>query len=169
MEMMRNPNAMREAMRSQDLAMSHIENLPGGFNALQRMYEDVQEPMMEAAAAASATTTNSTTNNNATANTTPTSTALPNPWSTNNNNNNNAFPNPFLNNNNAFGGGFGGLSSPLFGGNPNELAAMMNNPMVQQMMQNPAMQQRLQQMMSDPNALQQVFLLFLLYIDSFVF
>ena len=28
-EMMRNPNAMREAMRSQDLAMSQLENLPG--------------------------------------------------------------------------------------------------------------------------------------------
>ena len=42
MEMMRNPNAMQQAMRSQDLAMSQIENLPGGFNALRRMYEDVQ-------------------------------------------------------------------------------------------------------------------------------
>ena len=49
MEMMRNPQAMQEAMRSQDLAMSQIENLPGGFNALRRMYEDVQEPMMDAA------------------------------------------------------------------------------------------------------------------------
>ena len=28
-------------MRSQDLAMSQIENLPGGFNALRRMYEEV--------------------------------------------------------------------------------------------------------------------------------
>lgn len=42
MEMMRNPNAMREAMRSQDLAMSQIENHPEGFNALRRMYEEVQ-------------------------------------------------------------------------------------------------------------------------------
>ena len=41
MEMMRNPNAMQQAMRSQDLAMSQIENLPGGFNALRRMYEEV--------------------------------------------------------------------------------------------------------------------------------
>jgi hypothetical protein len=41
MEMMRNPNAMQQAMRSQDLAMSQIENLPGGFSALRRMYEEV--------------------------------------------------------------------------------------------------------------------------------
>lgn len=42
MEMMRNPNAMQQAMRSQDLAMSQIENLPGGFSALRRMYEEVR-------------------------------------------------------------------------------------------------------------------------------
>jgi len=30
-EMMRNPNAMREAIRSQDLAMSQLENLPGNL------------------------------------------------------------------------------------------------------------------------------------------
>jgi ubiquilin len=39
---MRNPAAMREMMRSQDLALSQIENLPGGFSALRRMYEEVQ-------------------------------------------------------------------------------------------------------------------------------
>lgn len=43
MEMMRNPNAMQQAMRSQDLAMSQIENLPGGFSALRRMYEEVSQ------------------------------------------------------------------------------------------------------------------------------
>jgi hypothetical protein len=42
MEMMRNPNAMNQAMRSQELAMSQVENMPGGFNALRRMYEDVR-------------------------------------------------------------------------------------------------------------------------------
>jgi hypothetical protein len=29
--------------------MGNIEAMPGGFNALRRMYEDVQEPMMRAA------------------------------------------------------------------------------------------------------------------------
>jgi ubiquilin len=28
--------------------MSQIENHPEGFNALRRMYHDIQEPMMEA-------------------------------------------------------------------------------------------------------------------------
>lgn len=46
MEMMRNPNAMQQAMRSQDLAMSQIENLPGGFSALRRMYEEVSHGMI---------------------------------------------------------------------------------------------------------------------------
>jgi hypothetical protein len=41
MEMIRNPNAMQQMQRSQDLTMSQIENIPGGFNALRRMYEDV--------------------------------------------------------------------------------------------------------------------------------
>lgn len=50
MEMMRDPTAMQNMMRNQDLAMSQIENLPGGYSALRRMYEDVQEPMMDAMA-----------------------------------------------------------------------------------------------------------------------
>merc|ERR1712071_559327 len=48
MEMMRDPSSMQNMMRNQELAMSQIENLPGGFNALRRIYEDVQEPMMDA-------------------------------------------------------------------------------------------------------------------------
>ena len=37
-------------MRHQDRAMSNIENLPGGMQALERMYRDIQEPMMNATA-----------------------------------------------------------------------------------------------------------------------
>ena len=48
MQMMRDPSAMRNMMRQQDIAMSNIENMPGGFDALRRMYTEVQEPMMEA-------------------------------------------------------------------------------------------------------------------------
>ena len=51
--MMRDPQAMRDMMRQQDLAMSNLEAMPGGFNALRRMYEDVQEPMMDAMAGGS--------------------------------------------------------------------------------------------------------------------
>ena len=42
MEMARNPAAMQQAIRNQDLALSQIENVPGGFNALTRMYHEVQ-------------------------------------------------------------------------------------------------------------------------------
>ncbi|GFO34131.1 ubiquilin-1 [Plakobranchus ocellatus] len=49
MELARNPAMMQELMRSQDRAMSNLESIPGGFNALQRMYRDIQEPMMNAA------------------------------------------------------------------------------------------------------------------------
>lgn len=38
LEMARNPEAMNQARRSQDLMMSQIENQPGGFNALRRLY-----------------------------------------------------------------------------------------------------------------------------------
>jgi len=46
-EVARNPARAREAMRHQDLALSQLENHPEGFNALRRMYSEVQEPLME--------------------------------------------------------------------------------------------------------------------------
>lgn len=49
MEFARNPNAMQELMRNHDRALSNLESIPGGFNALQRIYHDVQEPMYSAA------------------------------------------------------------------------------------------------------------------------
>ena len=41
---------MREQMRNQDRTMANIESHPEGFNALRRMYENFQEPLMDAAA-----------------------------------------------------------------------------------------------------------------------
>merc|ERR1719428_487186 len=49
-EMARNPELLREQMRNTDRTMSNIEAHPEGFNMLRRMYEDVQEPLMNAAA-----------------------------------------------------------------------------------------------------------------------
>jgi ubiquilin len=51
MEVMRNPGLMQEMMRNTDRAMANLENLPGGFDALRRMYQTVQEPLMQAAQA----------------------------------------------------------------------------------------------------------------------
>ncbi|XP_073990793.1 ubiquilin [Rhodnius prolixus] len=49
MELARNPSMLQELMRTQDRAMSNLESIPGGYNALQRMYRDIQEPMLNAA------------------------------------------------------------------------------------------------------------------------
>ncbi|KAG0163297.1 Ubiquilin-3, partial [Apophysomyces sp. BC1034] len=44
-ELMRNPELMREMQRSNDRALSNIEALPGGFNYLRRMYSTFQDPV----------------------------------------------------------------------------------------------------------------------------
>ncbi|XP_072050623.1 ubiquilin-1-like [Amphiura filiformis] len=49
MELARNPAMMQEMMRTQDRALSNLESIPGGYNALRRMYTDIQEPMLNAA------------------------------------------------------------------------------------------------------------------------
>lgn len=49
LELARNPSMLQELMRSHDRAMSNLESIPGGYNALQRMYRDIQEPMLSAA------------------------------------------------------------------------------------------------------------------------
>ncbi|KAJ6311136.1 hypothetical protein OIU76_015792 [Salix suchowensis] len=48
LEAARNPELMREMMRNTDRAMSNIESTPEGFNMLRRMYENVQEPFLNA-------------------------------------------------------------------------------------------------------------------------
>lgn len=162
MEMMRDPNAMRNAMRNNDLALSQIENIPGGFSALRRMYEDVQEPMMDAMSGGNATT--STTDTSSTSNSNSGSgaagTAMPNPWgsptpsstanttasstgSANNTNPNNLFGNAGGFNPWAAGGAGGAPGMPNM--NLEQTLSMLENPMVSQMMDqmmsNPAMMQ----------------------------
>lgn len=50
MELARNPSMLQELMRTHDRAISNLESIPGGYNALQRMYRDIQEPMLSATA-----------------------------------------------------------------------------------------------------------------------
>lgn len=82
MELARNPSALNELMRNHDRALSNLESVPGGFNALSRIYREVQEPMMNAAtqnpfsSLANNNTNTGTTENRTTVNTDP----LPNPW-----------------------------------------------------------------------------------------
>lgn len=87
MEAIRNPATMREMMRNQDRMMSNIEAHPGGFNALRRMYEDVQEPLMNAATSSTpnfanpwATSTTTSTNSTSQGAGGPVNSPMPNPW-----------------------------------------------------------------------------------------
>uniref|UniRef100_A0A8U7N885 Uncharacterized protein n=1 Tax=Corvus moneduloides TaxID=1196302 RepID=A0A8U7N885_CORMO len=49
LELARNPAMMQEMIRNQDRALSNLESIPGGYNALRRMYTDIQEPILSAA------------------------------------------------------------------------------------------------------------------------
>ncbi|XP_018325597.1 ubiquilin-1 isoform X2 [Agrilus planipennis] len=49
MELARNPSMLQELMRNHDRAISNLESIPGGYSTLQRMYRDIQEPMLNAA------------------------------------------------------------------------------------------------------------------------
>lgn len=136
MEAMRNPAAMREMMRSQDTAMRNIESHPEGFNALRRMYQDVQEPLMNAAssgapaargpaftmpgvAGGSATTPSQATTTSSTSTTSAGGGAV-NPWAAA------SSSNPWA----AGGGGGlgGGLATPP---NPEMMAQLLQNPLFQ--------------------------------------
>lgn len=114
-DMMRNPAAFSQAMRNNDLAMSNIENMPGGFAALSNMYRDIQQPMEESMmpphGSGSSTTPSNTSNPNAGA----TGSAMPNPWGSTNTMNNSAI------------GTASGASSQSAAGTPppNPFAAMM--------------------------------------------
>uniref|UniRef100_H2YR72 Ubiquilin n=1 Tax=Ciona savignyi TaxID=51511 RepID=H2YR72_CIOSA len=84
MDLARNPAMLQEMMRNQDRALSNLESIPGGYNALRRMYTDIQEPMLNAAQeqfgpnpfAALSENANPASSTQNTENTAP----LPNPW-----------------------------------------------------------------------------------------
>ncbi|VDL96080.1 unnamed protein product [Schistocephalus solidus] len=48
MEIASNPAMMQELMRSYDRAVLNMESMPGGSSHLQNIFEDIQEPMMNA-------------------------------------------------------------------------------------------------------------------------
>ena len=108
LEAARNPELMREMMRNTDRAMSNIESSPEGFNMLRRMYENVQEPFLNAttmtgnagndsssnpfaallanqggAQARNESNNSSTTGSETTENAAPNTNPLPNPWGNN--------------------------------------------------------------------------------------
>lgn len=158
MEMMRDPSAMQNMMRNQELAMSQIENLPGGFNALRRMYEDVQEPMMDAMSSMRSETTSSSNNSSSVSGSTSSAgadgAAMPNPWGSTTNTspsvNSPSPPNPWGNldgNSNPWSAATSGTGMVPPGMNIEQTISMLENPVINNMMQ---------QMMADPSMVEQM-------------
>lgn len=170
MDMVRNPELMREQMRSTDRAMANMEGHPEGFNMLRRMYENVQEPLMNA-------TDRREDRNNPFASLfaeggalpeapipsggTPNTDPLPNPWASRNDaaaggGNAGGVPAP------APAGGMGGfLGGAGGGGGAHPFAGMgvdfpgagggMDPEAMMQMLENPATRGMVQRMLSDPS------------------
>lgn len=102
LELSRNPAMLQEMMRSHDRAISNLESIPGGYNALERMYRDIQEPILNAATdfppnSPSSTVSTGNTIIDGAENRAP----LPNPWGSNS-------PNPNI----TSSAPFSGLSDP---------------------------------------------------------
>ncbi|KAL3345843.1 hypothetical protein AABB24_024669 [Solanum stoloniferum] len=183
MEAARNPELMREMMRNTDRAMSNIESSPEGFNMLRRMYENVQEPLLNAttmggdarsdvgsnpfAALLGAqgagqgrnqSTNPPTTGSEATANTpAPNTNPLPNPWASagtgSGQTNTTARSNTAGETRAPPPAGLGGLALPDLEG---MLGGMPDAASLNQMMQNPAVSQMMQSLLSNPQYMNQM-------------
>ncbi|XP_021774447.1 ubiquitin domain-containing protein DSK2b-like [Chenopodium quinoa] len=180
LETARNPELMREMMRNTDRAMSNIESSPEGFNMLRRMYENVQEPFLNATTMAGDAGTNPSanpfaallgnqaagggqqrdgSNNPSTTGSetgAPNTNPLPNPWNSaagGAQTNSTPRTNPSGDTRSPPVGGLGSLPDldRMLGGGGLPDASMMN-----QMMQNPAISQMMQSMLSNPQYMNQI-------------
>jgi ubiquilin len=168
MEMARNPELMREMMRNTDRAMSNIESHPEGFNLLRQMYTNVQEPMMNAATQQAQAQLHPTPSQQ---NPTPTPSPSPNP-------NTAPLPNPWAPPTPAqtaaqpiFGAGTGtGTGAGAFPSMDFGAGADFGMPAggdIAALLQNPGIQAMVQQMLSNPELMQQV-VPNLLFVSSFI-
>ncbi|CAH8629957.1 unnamed protein product [Schistosoma haematobium] len=102
MEIARNPAMMQEMVRNYDRAISNLESVPGGMNHLQRIFRDIQEPIMDAASSIGSSLSGNQSNGNSEQNPfanlaggvrqgAPATEPMPNPWApaTNNSSTNN--------------------------------------------------------------------------------
>ncbi|KAK8488033.1 hypothetical protein V6N11_021087 [Hibiscus sabdariffa] len=184
LEAARNPELMREMMRNTDRAMSNIESSPEGFNMLRRMYENVQEPFLNATTMAGNDGNTPGSNpftallgnqGGSQARDTPINTSVTGSESTQGQTspNTNPLPNPW----NSIGGGAGtqnnttarsnpagGARTPGIGGlgglglpdMPPMLNGMPDASQLTQLLQNPAISQMMQSMMSNPQYVNQI-------------
>ncbi|XP_053331213.1 ubiquilin-4 [Spea bombifrons] len=155
MELARNPAMMQEMMRNQDRALSNLESIPGGYNALRRMYTDIQEPMFSAAREQFGSNPFSTAGGSESSASQPLRTEnrepLPNPWSPSSSASQSQTSNSDGNTGSAASQSTPTVSNP-FGINAANLGTgMFNSPemqgMLQQISENP---QLMQSMISAP-------------------
>ncbi|KAK4430359.1 Ubiquitin domain-containing protein DSK2b [Sesamum alatum] len=183
MEAARNPELMREMMRNTDRAMSNIESTPEGFNMLRRMYENVQEPFLNATTSAvdsrsdvvsnpfgallgahgggpgrenltSPTTAGPETMANVSA---PNTIPLPNPWASSDTAgmqmNSSARSNPIADASLTSPGGLDGFGLQDSG---HILGSMLDFSSFNQLMQNPTMSQMMHSLLSNPQDMNQI-------------
>ncbi|XP_047314891.1 ubiquitin domain-containing protein DSK2b-like isoform X2 [Impatiens glandulifera] len=175
MEAARNPELMHEMMRNTDRAMSNIESSPEGFNMLRRMYENVQEPFLNATTMAGdarndansnpfaallgtaggdpATNPTSAGSENAASAPAPNANPLPNPWASaaagGAQTNATARSNPGGDTRQPAVAGLSGLGLPPLG-STQDMASMS------QFMQNPAVSELMQSVLSNPQYMNQM-------------
>ncbi|GLD71398.1 ubiquilin-4-like protein [Lates japonicus] len=149
MELARNPAMMQEMMRNQDRALSNLESIPGGYNALRRMYTDIQEPMFSAAREQFGSNPFSALGGSSESGAQPSRTEnrepLPNPWGP-----------PNSSNPSESGGGTTGSTSTTGGTNPSVSNPLGINPgsLGNGMFNSPGMQSLLQQISENPQLMQ---------------
>ncbi|XP_073270587.1 ubiquitin domain-containing protein DSK2b-like isoform X2 [Primulina huaijiensis] len=180
LEAARNPELMREMMRNTDRAMSNIESSPEGFNMLRRMYENVQEPFLNATTTGVGAGTDVGSNpfaaflrnqdgtqtregsnpsntgpEMASGTTVPNTNPLPNPWSNSGSSqtNNAARTNPTDDARLPSIPGLGGLGLGIA---ELERMGMLNSSAFSRLMQNPAMAQMMQSFLSNPQYMDQI-------------
>lgn len=156
MQMARNPSLMNEMMRNSDRQMANIEMMPGGFDALRRMHETIQAPLMDAAQGGFQREANNTAEEtnpfSSLFQNTPSNQPMPNPWAPNNTANQtprnqpttgNAFASLFNNPQQTPSNGTEAPQPPLGLGS-------VDTDQVMRMLENPMMQQMLESVLSDP-------------------
>eukprot|EP00088_Acartia_fossae_P065973 TRINITY_DN814_c0_g1_i1.p1 TRINITY_DN814_c0_g1~~TRINITY_DN814_c0_g1_i1.p1 ORF type:complete len:628 (+),score=210.81 TRINITY_DN814_c0_g1_i1:38-1921(+) len=157
MDIVRNPARLQEMTRTMDRQMQNLESLPGGRNVLERMYRDIQEPVLNAmggpnpfqdlrgnSGASDPTPTPST----------ETNVPAPNPWAAGGGANSTAGSGSNTSTTGTTGGGIPGL---LGQGSTGQLAGMLGQAGGGGgLMNSPGMQSLMQQMADNPTLMSQM-------------
>jgi len=154
MDIARNPSRLQEMTRTMDRQMQNLESLPGGRNVLERMYRDIQEPVLNAMGGPNPFQDLRGSDAPAPPPATETNAPAPNPWSPTSNNASGTTPTSTPAGGGIPGllgqGNLGGLAGILGSGETGS-AGVMNSPgmqsLMQQMAENPTL---MSQMMSAP-------------------